>query len=147
MATQHGSAIVLGVSGILIKGASGSGKSQLCRRLIEHWRQNNLHASWVADDRFIETVQNGQLLVKPSKRLAGLYEHRSIGIQRDVYLSRAVIDLVVDLIEPRMIERHPSDQWYKVSGITNTIPLLRAPAGDINEAMGLVVATLARHIV
>ena len=97
-ATIHATAVLTGAKAALIRGPSGSGKSQLAWSLIEAGRQGLLpFARLVADDRAILENRSGQLLVRPAQELAGAIEIRGLGIRRVEFEPVAVVGLVVDL--------------------------------------------------
>ena len=94
-ATIHATAVLIGAKAVLIRGPSGSGKSQLAWALIQ---PNALpFTRLVGDDRVHLEAAGGRLLVRPAPALAGLIEIRGLGIRRLPYEPAAVIGLVVDL--------------------------------------------------
>ena len=98
MSSIHASAVLIGAKAALIRGPSGSGKSQLALALIEAAAQGALpFARLVADDRAFVEGRAGRLLVRPAPELAGLIEVRGLGIRRLPYDPAAVVGLVVDL--------------------------------------------------
>jgi HPr kinase/phosphorylase len=97
-ATVHASAVLVGPRAVLIRGPSGSGKSQLALELIEAARAGLLpFARLVADDRVHLEAAHGRLLARPAEALAGLIEVRGVGLVRLPYEASAVVGLVVDL--------------------------------------------------
>jgi HPr kinase/phosphorylase len=97
-ATVHASAVLVGPRAVLIRGPSGSGKSQLALELIEMARARLLpFARLVADDRVYLEAAHGRLLARPAETLAGLIEVRGTGLMRLAYEASAVVGLVVDL--------------------------------------------------
>jgi serine kinase of HPr protein (carbohydrate metabolism regulator) len=83
---------------VLIRGPSGSGKSQLALELIEIARTGSLpFARLVADDRVHLEAAHGRLLARPAEALAGLIEVRGVGLARLAHEASAVVGLVVDL--------------------------------------------------
>jgi len=87
----HGTAVAFGGRGLLILGASGTGKSTLALALVR------AGAALVADDR-VELVRRGKALVaRPPAATVGLIEARGLGILRLPVQSEAVVTLVVDL--------------------------------------------------
>jgi HPr kinase/phosphorylase len=87
----HGSVVALAGRGILILGASGSGKSALALALVGRG------AGLVADDR-AEIVRRGRALVaRAPSAITGLVEVRGIGILPLPAAPEAVLAVVVDL--------------------------------------------------
>jgi hypothetical protein len=140
MTTIHASAVLTGSKAVLIRGASGAGKSAIAWRLIEAGRQGTLpFARLIGDDRVEVTAAHGRLLVRPAQSLAGLLEIRGLGIQRLDYEPVAVVGFVLDLGAPgpeRLPE--PADMETAVAGIT--LPRLAVAASD--AALSAILAFL-----
>jgi serine kinase of HPr protein (carbohydrate metabolism regulator) len=96
--TVHASAVLVGARAVLIRGPSGSGKSQLALDLIDLALNGSLSfARLVADDRVHLETAHGRLLARPAPALAGLIETRGVGVKRIAHEPSAVVGLVVDL--------------------------------------------------
>jgi serine kinase of HPr protein (carbohydrate metabolism regulator) len=99
---------------VLLRGASGAGKSDLALRLIE------AGARLVADDQ-IELVRRGNsVMASAPARIAGLLEARGVGIlklARDQVVARAPVALLVDLAPPERIERLPEPARELLLGV------------------------------
>lgn len=96
--TLHASAVKVGERAVLIRGASGSGKSRLAFDLILAGRSGQIPpAILVGDDRVHLDTSGGNLIVRPAPELAGLIEIRGLGIRRIAHVDEAVVGLVVDL--------------------------------------------------
>lgn len=109
----HGSAVAIGDRGVLIMGASGSGKSDLALRLIDRG------ATLIADDQVELAPRHGRLHACALATIHGKIEVRGIGIL-DVDVTTASIALVVDLdSEP---DRLPEPASIELQGIT--LPLV-----------------------
>lgn len=122
--TVHASAVLVGETGILIRGASGSGKSALALGLID----NPAGGAWlIADDRVVLTAAHGRLIASPPEILAGRIEIRGQGIARRPFVAPAVIRLLVDLLPPGDCLRMPTEDegLSEIGGIA--LPCLRAP--------------------
>jgi HPr kinase/phosphorylase len=131
-ATVHASAVLIGERGVLIRGASGSGKSSLLLGLIG----SDPAATWlIADDRVVLTVAHGRLIAAAPPTLAGLMEIRGQGIVRRPFVSPARVHLVVDLLPPEECKRMPSAdvETARVEGVET--PLLRLPMGTADGAL------------
>ncbi len=96
--TIHASAVLVGARAVLIRGPSGSGKSQLALALMQAAQSGVLRfARLVGDDRVHVEAAHGRLLVRPAAELAGMIEVRGVGILQLPYEPSAVVGLVVDL--------------------------------------------------
>ncbi len=95
----HANAVLIGEAGILIRGASGAGKSMLARALVAEAAMRGLFARHVADDRVRLEARAGRLLARPAPAIAGRQEVRGLGIVATPHERAARIALVVDLVE------------------------------------------------
>ncbi len=143
--SQHGCAIVLGSTGLIILGPSGSGKSRLSHQLIEQWRKRNNYARWVADDRVIVEQFGNSYLVKSPTSLQGLAEHRFQGIESVDWQPKAVADLVVQLSPGKELERLPKSAHHRLVPNGPTIPKMMVPQDHISQAIELIQARLAQE--
>jgi serine kinase of HPr protein (carbohydrate metabolism regulator) len=96
----HGCAVAIGEAGVLIRGASGAGKSALALALIEAAARAGLFARLVADDRVLLSAAHGRLIVRPHPAIAGRIEKRGEGVVAVAHEPEAVVRCVVDLAEP-----------------------------------------------
>jgi hypothetical protein len=114
-ATIHASCVVLARAGeafgapadagVLLLGASGSGKSDLALRLMA------AGAVLVADDRVELLAEDGRLIARPPQALARLLEIRGVGIVELEHRRSAQIALVCALSQ-NPISRLPEPAWY-----------------------------------
>jgi HPr kinase/phosphorylase len=92
----HATAVVIGEVGILIRGASGSGKSALALSLLALARERGASARLVGDDWIeLETVAE-RLIGRGKPAMAGRIEHRGAGVGHALSEPAAVLRLVVD---------------------------------------------------
>jgi serine kinase of HPr protein (carbohydrate metabolism regulator) len=97
----HGSSVEIEGAGLLIRGAPGSGKSDLALRLID------AGAKLIADDRVDVRMTEGRILLSAPPATAGLLEVRGLGIVRLPAAADVALELIVDLRAPEEIERLP----------------------------------------
>ena len=139
-ASVHASAVRVGDRAVLIRGASGAGKSRLAFDLILAGRAGQIPpAVLVGDDRVHLWASQGRLMVRPARELAGLIEIRGLGIRRCDFADEAIVGLVVDLAAEDA-ERLPPPETLltQISGIK--VP--RIPVGIGYDAFPLVAAAL-----
>jgi len=103
---MHATAVAIAGAGLLIRGTSGSGKSDLALRLIDRG------ATLISDDQVEIRRKNGQLLLSPPTGLAGKLEVRALGICECDYLSGIELELIVDLKENP--DRFPLDRQVMI---------------------------------
>jgi HPr kinase/phosphorylase len=140
MATVHASAVLVGARAVLIRGPSGSGKSQLALGLIQSAQSGLLRfARLVGDDRVQLHAAGGRLLVRPADALTGLLEIRGLGVVQFDYEAAAVLGLVVDLGDAAA-ERlpEPSQRQAVIEGVT--LPRLAVAPRD--AALPALVAVI-----
>lgn len=107
----HATCVSLGGHGVLLRGPSGSGKSDLALRLIE------AGAMLVADDQVALQDRDGQLWATVPKAIAGLLEVRGIGVVRLAYRRRARVVALIDLLPAGQVERMPEPAHVEVAGV------------------------------
>lgn len=102
----HGTCVAFGTAGILLRGPSGSGKSDLALRLIA------AGASLVADDQVMLDDVGDSVIACAPPALAGLLEVRGLGIVRMTPGPPVRLWLVADLSTPDGVARMPEPvQW------------------------------------
>jgi len=106
----HGTVVALDGLGVLLRGASGAGKSDLALRLMAEG------AMLVADDRVVLDAADGRVRASAPSSLAGLIELRGVGIVRRPFLASAPLALVVDLVAPETVERMPEPAIALLAG-------------------------------
>jgi HPr kinase/phosphorylase len=111
MTQIHATCVDVDGVGVLLRGPSGSGKSDLALRLIDGG------ARLVADDRTDLAVEDGRLIATCPAPLAGRLEVRGVGIGPVPAVPQAVVGLVVDLVAPGAVERLPEAATCRLDGI------------------------------
>ena len=127
--TLHATAISLADRAALIRGPSGSGKSDLALRCLA-CAPNALiaeSARLIADDQVIVTRNAGSLIASAPAPLIGKLEVRGIGIVAISTQHTATVVMCVDLVEAHMIERMP-DPWPMTSILGVSLPILHVDA-------------------
>jgi serine kinase of HPr protein (carbohydrate metabolism regulator) len=113
----HATTVAIGGRGVLIRGAPGSGKSDLALRLID------AGARLVADDQ-TEVAREGKALVaRAPKTIAGKLEVRGLGIVAVKAVRKVRLALAVDLVAEGAEERMPEPAWIELLGLR--LPLVR----------------------
>ncbi len=112
MGLIHATCIALGETGVLIRGPSGSGKSDLALRLIDGGAQ------LVADDYCDVNADHGRLSATVPATIAGKIEVRGHGIIALAFRPTVKVGLVVDLMPEAEIARMPDNTTCVIDGIT-----------------------------
>jgi serine kinase of HPr protein (carbohydrate metabolism regulator) len=139
---HHASAVLIGEAGVLIRGTSGAGKTQLALALIAEEERAGRFARLIGDDRIGLTVCGGRLVARPHPAIAGHVERRGLGLAPIDHEAAGIIRLVVDCLEtepPRLPE--PEDMVTLIEGVT--LPRLGLLALDPQMAARLVMAGIA----
>lgn len=112
--------------GVLIAGASGSGKTRLALALLREARRDGQAAAFVADDQVLLSVERGRLIAAAPEPIFGLVEIRGLG-PVPIRAERAcAVELLVRLLPeksaPRMAE-----------GLAETLAGVAVPRLDLAE--------------
>jgi hypothetical protein len=140
--TIHASCVVVGEAGVLIRGASGAGKSSLALAIIDSAGRAGRFARLVADDRVRVDACNGRALASAPPALSGLVERRGLGIVSADHVEQAVIRLIVD-IEPAP-ERMPEPAALEIVLEGVALPRIAVARGD-SRAAELALFSLGDH--
>jgi len=115
MTLIHATGIVLDGKGVLLKGPSGSGKSDLALRLMA------VGAELIGDDYItLSRTAGGRLVMIAPETIAGRIEVRNIGIMAVDFRPEAELDLVVNLIRKtaiRQLDRMADPQTIMLEGL------------------------------
>lgn len=90
--TIHATCIVIGDQAVLIRGESGTGKSDLALRLIDRG------AMLVSDDYTYVQRQGPDIMATPPPEIAGLIEVRGVGLISMPHRPSASIAMIVHLL-------------------------------------------------
>ena len=138
----HATCTAIDGYGVLLRGPSASGKSDLALRLI------HAGGELVADDRVNLLVRPDGLCASAPKALSGLLEVRGLGILRFPTTEKINITLVCELDSLEPIERIPQEKSICISGIE--LPLIAISPFEISSvlkvqlALKLVVGSIMR---
>jgi len=116
MIRVHGTSVDIAGAGILLRGASGAGKSDLALRLIDGG------ARLVADDQVEISLEDGIPRMRPPAAIAGMMEVRGFGLVRLDHCPDSPCVLVIDLVAAQAVDRMPEASTTPLLG--QDIPLL-----------------------
>ncbi|WP_046022265.1 HPr kinase/phosphorylase [Magnetospira sp. QH-2] len=128
----HATCVAVGTCGILLRGPSGSGKSDLALRLMVDG------ARLVADDRCDLWADDGSLWAAAPKDLEGLLEVRGLGVMRMDRADKAAVHLIVDLLPRQQVPRLPEPRSDSLAGVS--LPCLSLHAFDASVVAKLRLA-------
>jgi HPr kinase/phosphorylase len=128
----HASCVEIDGNAVLIRGPSGSGKSDLSLRLIDGG------ARLVADDRTNLAVDAGSLYASAPMTIAGKLEVRGIGIVSVPHVRRAKVVLMIELAAPEQVERLPEPRHWESLGVR--VPLIALAPFEISTPAKIRIA-------
>jgi HPr kinase/phosphorylase len=125
-ATLHATCVAIGARGVLLLGASGTGKSDLALRLIDRG------ALLVSDDGVEVRAEDGQAIATAPATIAGRMEIRGLGIVETPVMPDVPIALCIALASP---ERMPPETLpaREVAGIP--VPILTLDPFEASAAI------------
>jgi len=133
----YGTCVAIEGAGALLRGPSGSGKSDLAYRLITHH-----DALLVADDQVTVRSVEGVLTASALEGWEGQVELRGLGILTVPHTRTTPIALAVDLVGRGEVPRLPEPAYMTLLGVE--VPLIRLHAFDLTAPAKVIVAT--RHL-
>lgn len=101
----------LDVRGALLRGAPGSGKSDLALRFISLFGggTSRVGAYLVSDDQVLLSREGDTLLARPPCTIAGRLEVRGIGIVEVDHRDQTPLAVIIDLVNADEVPRIPAD--------------------------------------
>lgn len=130
---MHASFVLWRNKGILFRGKSGSGKSELALKFIE-----NKNAVLVADDVVVLKTRQNKLWGYAPENIRGLLEIRNVGISRYEFAAEAEVSLLVNLVQYKEnLERLPKNKTENILGVE--IPAIDLYANDTTILEKIIV--------
>jgi len=123
----------------MIRGDSGSGKSDLALRCIGMAAGGiaGEPAFLVSDDQVVLRRDASGIMVSPPPTIAGRLEVRGVGIVEVEHVGAARLALVVDLVEPAAVERLPQERHCLIDDVR--IPVLRLAPFEASAPLKLLL--------
>lgn len=121
----HSTCVEIDGKGVLLRGSSGSGKSDLAFRLIRSPAQARL----VSDDQVVLESEAERLFASAPPVLAGLLELRGLGLVVMPTVARVQVALAIDLVPRDDVPRLPEARTAMLCDVE--LPLLALHAFDL----------------
>lgn len=135
----HATAIVVGETGILFIGSSGSGKSSTAFACLRAAKARGWNAALVADDSTFLKLQAGRCIASCPQPIKGLLELRGSGVVELRQVDRAMMHLAVSVEEPSPKTRLPPNEESITFGVV-AMPLLRLWRGGAGDPLSWLCA-------
>lgn len=137
----HATALLIGERGILVTGASGSGKTALALALIDHCHRRGLFARLVGDDQLFVEAHAGRLVCRAPVTIEGLIEVPGLGPRRLPFEPACVVDLHVRLLPADETARFQEDASDSIAGCA--VQRIDLAQRNVSAALPAVIARLA----
>lgn len=138
----YGTCVAFGDRAALLRGESGSGKSDLALRFLALPNDGALHPLLVADDQVFAEAQDGVVTVSAPETLAGLMEVRGLGILEMPSIPAARLVLVCDLVAADQVPRLPPDPWDRTAVAGVDVASLKLSPFEASAPLKLKMALL-----
>jgi HPr kinase/phosphorylase len=138
----HGTCVALGDRAALLRGPSGSGKSDLALRFLALSEEGAARPALIADDQVVVDARDEAVTVSAPETLAGLMEVRGLGIIQMPTIATARLVLVCDLAAADQVPRLPPDPWDRAALAGVEIPLLTLAPFEASAPLKLKMALL-----
>ena len=128
----HGTVVDVAGAGVLLRGPTGAGKSDLALRLIDRG------AVLIADDQVLLRAGSRGLVASAPDALYGFIEARGLGILSVPAAKFSLIKLVVDLVSAKDVPRLPKREQVTLLG--NMLSRLSLHAFDASTPVKIELA-------
>jgi len=139
---RHCSVVRVADTGVLIEGASGSGKTSLALGLIDIARLRGLNAALICDDQALLAVCDGELVASAPAATSGLAEIRGYGLAEFSFEPSCAIGLIGRLVSDNEIKRMPEAETAKLMGVT--LPMVRLPERHEQQSVRILLARIGK---
>ncbi len=139
----HGTCVAISGAGALLRGAPGSGKSDLALRFISLFGGDDREreaACLVADDQVLLSRWGQGLAARSPKAIAGQLEVRGLGIVEVAHCKRISVTLIVDLAAPEDVPRLPRDPLPCEDILGVATPVLKLNPFEVSSPVKLKLA-------
>jgi HPr kinase/phosphorylase len=113
----RGTCVAVDGRGVLLRGPSGGGKSDLALRLIDRG------ARLVSDDYTDIEHREGRLFASAPPEISGMLEVRGLGVLRVASEASVGLDVIIDLAATADTPRMPASEQLELHGVF--VPIFR----------------------
>jgi HPr kinase/phosphorylase len=142
----HGTCVALGSQAALLRGPSGSGKSDLALRFLFE-TPSELDPCLIADDQVWARVDASRhIILTPPEPIRGRIEVRGIGIVDLPFRPGATLSVIVDLVPPENVPRLPPESMDRTELLGLSCPLLKLAPFEASAPLKLRLALQSRNL-
>lgn len=136
----HATCLSLGGAAVLLRGASGTGKSDLALRMIGMpapplFAKTETAFELVADDQVLLEASPPALFASPPEAIAGKLEIRGVDIVDVPYVKRAAVRLIVDFAAFEDVPRLPADPPVREDILGISLPRITLDPGQASAPL------------
>jgi HPr kinase/phosphorylase len=135
----HSTCVSLNGLGVLIRGASGSGKSDLALQLIDQG------ATLVADDYCLIHLSKDQVIATCPSNIQGAIEMRGYGIIKLPFEPVIRVFLLVDLLNAEAIPRLPEKPFIYFEGVNLSHLMVDPKTNSAANKIRLIAAEIGQR--
>ncbi len=135
------------VKAALLRGAPGSGKSDLALRFISRFGDDGPlggDANLIADDQVLVSREGDSLLARSPGTIAGRLEVRGVGIIEVDHCASAPLAVIVDLVDAEEVPRLPPDPLPCEDVLGVCVPQLKLNPFELSSPVKLKLALTGR---
>lgn len=142
---RHCCVVEIDGTGILIEGASGSGKTSLALGLVDAAARRGVQAHFVADDQALIECDGDRIWAVSPPAIAGLAEIFGHGVARVAHKEGCEVRLLVRLVDDGLVGRMPEPRTALIEGME--VPLVEVPVRHEAQAVRIVLASLRISVI
>jgi len=143
----HGTCVAISGRAALLRGAPGSGKSDLALRFISAFGrdpQPKSSAMLISDDQVLLSKKGQALVARAPDTIAGQIEVRGIGITRTEQGHNAILAVIVDMVSADEVPRLPPDPPPHEQLLGIPVPVLKLSPFEASCPVKLKLALTGR---